>query len=191
MIELADLQGGVVRGYGQRFDVARHLFARVRDPDAARAFLAALADPVTTAQEWEGDRPATTLNVALSFRALQALRVAPHILDGFPPEFRAGMAARAERLGDEPGTWAPELRALEVLLVIHAQDEATLLVESERWERELGEGGLELAHAQDAALLGDAREHFGFTDGFSQPAIEGVAREHVPGQGIPYKRVPW
>jgi Dyp-type peroxidase family len=191
MIELADLQGGVVRGYGQRFDVARHLFARVRDPDAARAFLAALADPVTTAQEWEGDRPATTLNVALSFRALQALRVAPHILDGFPPEFRAGMAARAERLADEPQTWAPELRDLEVLLVIHAQDQATLRAESERWERELGEGGLELAHAQDAALLGDAREHFGFTDGFSQPAIEGVAREHVPGQGIPYKRVPW
>lgn len=191
MIELADLQGGVVRGYGQRFGVARHLFARVRDPDAARAFLAAIADPVTTAQEWEGDRPATTLNVALSFRALQALRVAPHVLDGFPPEFRAGMAARAEHLADEPDTWAAELRDLEVLLVIHAQDEATLLAESERWERELGEGGLELAHAQDAALLGDAREHFGFTDGFSQPAIEGVAREHVPGQGIPYKRVPW
>ena len=57
MIELADLQGGVVRGYGPRFGVARHLFARVRDPDAARAFLAAIADPVTTAQEWEGERP--------------------------------------------------------------------------------------------------------------------------------------
>jgi Dyp-type peroxidase family len=191
MIDLADLQGGVVRGYGQHFDVARHLFARVRDPDAARAFLAAVAHPVTTAQEWEGERPATTLNVALSFRALQALRLAPHILDGFPAEFRAGMAARAERLADEPDTWDPELRDLEVLLVIHAQDEAALVAESARWERELGEGGLELAHAQDAALLGDAREHFGFTDGFSQPAIEGVAREHVPGQGIPYKRVPW
>jgi Dyp-type peroxidase family len=191
MIELADLQGGVVRGYGQRFGFAHHLFARVRDPGAARAFLAALADPVTTAQEWEGDRPATTLNVALSFRALQALGLAAHILDGFPAEFRAGMAARADRLADEPDTWAAELRDLEVLLVIHAQEEATLLAESERWERELGDGGLELALAQDAALLGDAREHFGFTDGFSQPAIEGVAREDVPGQGIPYKRVPW
>jgi Dyp-type peroxidase family len=191
MIELADLQGGVVRGYGQRFGVARHLFARVRDPDAARAFLAAIADPVTTAQEWEGERPATTLNVALSFRALQALRLAPHILDGFPAEFRAGMAARAELLADEPDTWDAELRDLEVLLVLHAQDEAALVADSARWERELGEGGLELAHAQDAALLGDAREHFGFTDGFSQAAIEGVAREDVPGQGIRHKRVPW
>ena len=190
MIERADLQGGVVRSYGQRFGVARHLFARVRDPDAARAFLADLAEPVTTAQDWE-ERPPTTLNVALSFRALQALRMPAAVLDGFPEEFRVGMAARADRLADDPDTWEDDLRDLEVLLVVHAQDDAALATESGRWERQLRDGGLELTHAEDAALLGGAREHFGFTDGFSQPAIEGVAREHVPGQGIPYKRVPW
>jgi Dyp-type peroxidase family len=189
VIELADLQGGIVRGYGPRFGVARHLLARVRDPDAARRLLAALADPVTTAEEWEGGRPLTTLNVALSFRALQALRVPAAILDGFPPEFRAGMAARADRLADDPQGW--QLRDLEVLLVVHAQTDAALIAEAERWEREIAGGGLELTHAEEAALLGGAREHFGFTDGFSQPAIEGGAREEVPGQGIPYKRHPW
>jgi Dyp-type peroxidase family len=188
VIELADLQGGIVRGYGPRFGVARHLFARVRDPDAARRFLAQLADPITTAEEWEGGRPQTTLNVALSFRALQALRVPPAILDGFPAEFRAGMAARADRLADDPQSW--QLRDLEVLLVIHAQTEAALIAEAQRWEREMPSGGLELVHAEHAALLGGAREHFGFTDGFSQPAIEGGPREEVPGQGIPYKRHP-
>ena len=183
MIELADLQGGVVRGYGSAFCVARHLFARVHEPRDARAFLAGLADPVTTAQEWEGGRPATTLNVALSLRALQALGLPAAILDGFPPDFRDGMAARADRLGDDPSTWDPELRDLEVLLVVHAQGPEELAAECARRERELR--GLELTHSQDAALLGDdARVHFGFTDGFSQPAIEGVAREDVPGQGI-------
>jgi Dyp-type peroxidase family len=182
VIDLADLQGGIVRGYGSAFRVARHLFARVRDAEAARAFIAALADPVTTAQEWEGDRPATTLNVALSFRALQALGLPERVLDGCPPDFREGMEARAQRLGDDPRTWDPELRDVEVLLVVHAQSPEALAAECERWENELL--GLEVTHAQDAALLGEAREHFGFTDGFSQPAIEGVAREDVPGQGV-------
>jgi Dyp-type peroxidase family len=192
VIEVADLQGGVVRGYGQRFGHARHLFARVREPRAARAFLASLADPVTTEEEWAG-HPDTTLNVALSHRALAALELPAWILDGFPDDVREGMAARADRLGDDPRTWESGLRDLEVLLVVHAQSAGALEDEAGRWERALGaEGsGLEPAHVQPAALLGRQREHFGFTDGFSQPAIEGVAREHVRGQGIPYKRVPW
>jgi Dyp-type peroxidase family len=192
VIDAADLQGGIVRGYGGRFGFARHLFARVREPLAARAFLAALADPVTTEEEW-AQHPATTLNVALSFRALAALELPRWILDGFPQEVREGMAARAERLGDDPGSWDDELRDLEVLVVVHAQSAEALAAEAGRWEGALrAEGsGLELVHAQEAALLGEQREHFGFTDGFSQPAIEGVAREDIRGQGIPYKRAPW
>jgi Dyp-type peroxidase family len=192
MIDVADLQGGIVRGYGQRFGFARHLFARITDPVTARMFLAAMADPVTTEEEWAG-HPRTTLNVALSFRALQKLGLPTAILDRFPDEFRAGMAARADRLGDEPAGWDDDLRDLEVLLVVHAQSERDLAEEGEGWERALhrGDHGLRLAHVQEAGLLGAQREHFGFTDGFSQPAIEGVAREDVRGQGIPYKRPPW
>ena len=136
MIDVADLQGGIVRGYGQRFGFARHLFARVREPRAARAFLAALADPVTTEEEWAG-HPETTLNVALSHRALAALELPAWILDGFPAEVRDGMAARAERLGDDPGTWERDLRDLEVLLVVHAQSAEALEAEAGRWERAL------------------------------------------------------
>ncbi len=192
MIEVAELQGGIVRGYGGRFSFARHLFARVREPRAARAFLAALADPVTTEEEW-AQHPATTLNVALSFRALTALELPAWILDGFPEEVRDGMASRAERLGDDPATWEDDLHELEVLLVVHAQSAEALEAEAGRWELEVaaGDSGLELVHVQPAGLLGEQREHFGFTDGFSQPAIEGVAREDIRGQGIPYKRAPW
>jgi Dyp-type peroxidase family len=192
MIDARDLQGGIVRGYGMRFAFARHLFARVREPAPARLFLAAIAGPVTTEEEW-AQRPATTLNVALSFRALEALEVPPAILDGFPPEFRCGMAHRADRLGDDPRSWDDELRDLEVLLVVHAQSAEALAEEAEGWERALdrGDHGLELAHAQDAALLGKQREHFGFTDGFSQPAIEGIAREEIRGQGILERRRRW
>ncbi|HEX7298755.1 MAG TPA: Dyp-type peroxidase, partial [Solirubrobacteraceae bacterium] len=166
---------------------------RVCEPKTARAFLAAVAEPITTEQEWGEARPPTTLNVALSFKALAALGLPARLLDAFPAEFRAGMASRAELLADDPATWDDELRDLELLFIVHAQSDAALAGEAERWERELAaeDSGLQLTHAQPAALLGDAREHFGFTDGFSQPAIEGVAREDVPGQGIPYRRPSW
>jgi Dyp-type peroxidase family len=191
MIDVADLQGGIVRGYGRRFGFARHLFARIREPASARMFLSAMAGPVTTEEEWAG-HPPTTLNVALSFRALEALGLPAALLDRFPPEFRCGMAHRAERLGDDPRTWDDDLRDLEVLLVVHAQSAQALAEECAGWERALdrGDHGLQLAHVQEAGLLGEQREHFGFTDGFSQPAIEGVAREEIRGQGIPYRRRP-
>jgi Dyp-type peroxidase family len=197
MIDFADLQGGIVRSYGRHFPIARHLFARVREPAGARRLLAGLADSgrVTSAHDWGADRPATTLNLALSFRALEALGLSARLLDGFPSEFRRGMAHRADRLADDPRTWEDDLRDLEVLLVVHAQSEPALTDAVDRLRDELAgaQSGLELTHVEEAALLGDdAREHFGFTDGFSQPAIEGVvARAAVPGQGILEKRVGW
>jgi deferrochelatase/peroxidase EfeB len=194
VIDAAQLQGGIVRGYGGRFGFARHLFARVVDAGQARAFLAGLADPVTTDEEWVGGHPQATLNVALSFRALAALGLPGAMLDRFPEEFRLGMDARADRLADDPSSWEEALRAPEVLLVVHAQTATALDDEAGRWEAAIaGPGsGLQLVLAQPAALLDRGeREHFGFTDGFSQPAIEGVAREDVDGQGIPYRRPSW
>jgi Dyp-type peroxidase family len=44
---------------------------------------------------------------------------------------------------------------------------------------------------QPAAALGGNREHFGFSDGFAQPAIEGDGVQATPGQGTPEKRGRW
>jgi Dyp-type peroxidase family len=193
VIEASDLQGGILRGYG--FPVACHLFARVCEAPTARAFLAGLADPVTTEEEWD-ERPATTLNVALSFRALRELALPESILGGFAPEFRAGMAAREKPLGDDADDFDRELRELEVLLVIYAATSDALAAEVARWRGALAapDSGLELTHVQPAGLLEGRREHFGFADGFSQPAIEGGPREGIRGQGVPYRRwprLPW
>ena len=193
MIDVADLQGGIVRGYGQRFGFARHLFARVREPRAARAFLAALADPVTTEEEWAG-HPATTLNVALSFRALAALELPAWILDGFPAEVRDGHGGARRAARRRPGHVGATSCA-------SSRSSSSCTPRAPRRSRpRRGAGSASCAragqrararHVQAAGLLGEQREHFGFTDGFSQPAIEGVAREDVRGQGIPYKRAPW
>jgi Dyp-type peroxidase family len=190
-LERDDIQGGVLRGYRQ-LDHAAYLFARVRDAGAARRALAALADPVQAEAEWDG--PDAVLNVALSFRALERLGLPPAVLRTFPRAFREGMAARRVELDDDHEAWQPELSELELLLTIHARGEAALEAEAARWRAWLAEAGhgLEAVHEEQAAVLdGDQREHFGFTDGFGQPAIEGVARRQIRGQGTPIRWRPW
>jgi Dyp-type peroxidase family len=190
-LELDDIQGGVLRGYNHGH--ARYLFARVAEAPAARAFLAALGDPVTTAAEWDA-KPPTTLNVALSHRALQRLGLPASVLRTFPQAFREGMAARRGALLDDHDAWQTELRDVEVLLSMHAATEADADAEAARWWARLAErdSGLERVHEERAAVLDDdQREHFGSTDGFGQPAIEGVARDQIRGQGTPFRWRPW
>lgn len=189
MIDTGELQGGMLRGYNH--PVAHFLFARVRDAGAARATLAALAADVTPERTWRGPKPSTTLNVWLSHRALCALDLPRATLDGFPEEFRLGMAARAPELGDDPEAYDAPLRALEVVLSIQADGREALQAETARRAAQLDAGGLEVHGGQDAGLLDGRREHFGFTDGFSNPAVAGFARESVPGQGVPYRRLPF
>ncbi|MEA2246324.1 MAG: hypothetical protein QOH46_853 [Solirubrobacteraceae bacterium] len=203
-LERDDIQGNVLRGYG--FSFARYVVARVREPAAARRWLAAQADPVTSDAEWDAE-PSPAYNVALSFAGLRALGLPGRILDTFPAEFRDGMALRAAELGDvgagAPERWEKGLRKddVHVLLTLSGSDGRAVAREAGRLGEAMAEHGLDVATEQDAALLADAqapdrrersrREHFGFTDGFGQPAIAGVARDGVPGQGVAVRRRPW
>jgi Dyp-type peroxidase family len=188
-----DIQGNVLRGYG--FPLARYLFARVREPAPARRWLAAQADPVTAEREWDRE-PSPARNVALSFAGLEALRLPAHVLDSFPEDFRHGMAARARQLGDvgaaAPERWQADLRpgTLHVLVTLAGRDGPALEEAAGRVRAEMAANGLEPGAHQCAALLEANREHFGFTDGFGQPAIAGV-RDGTPGQGVPIRRRPW
>src|SRR4051794_41485165 len=62
---------------------------------------------------WE-EKPAETLNVAVSHAGLRALGVRDELLASFPEEFRAGMAGRAGGVGATndiaPGTRAEGAR---------------------------------------------------------------------------------
>src|SRR5688500_2692281 len=124
-LELADIQGGILRGYGYPF--ATYLTIRTTGDDAARGWLAALADDVTTAEPWTAGKPEIAVNVAVTATGLEALGVP---LDEFPDEFCAGTAERASRLGDDgdnaPGSWEDGLRGVgegHVLMTIAARRE--------------------------------------------------------------------
>jgi Dyp-type peroxidase family len=169
------------------------------EPERARAWFAGLLDHVTTAAPWARGKPLTTLNVAVTAAGLRALGVSAEIVGTFATEFRAGMSARAKLLGDV-GTSAPErweqglgTGDAHVLLTINARergDHRRALAKMKAAMKAAG-GQIAVLFQQDAELLGAAREHFGFADGFAQPAIAGASEDKVAGGGIPESDGRW
>src|SRR6476646_9038440 len=97
-LDLADIQGGILHPRPSPY-VGTYLLLRIDDRSDGRELLRRLSDVVTAAADWTPDRDAW-LNVALTYRGLEALGVPAASLATFASEFREGMAARADRLGD-------------------------------------------------------------------------------------------
>ena len=199
-MDLADIQGDILRAYGNDYDCTTYAFVRIDcAPQQARAWFSGLLDHVTTAETWApGEKPVTTLNVGVTATGLRALGVADKVVGTFSHEFRDGMATRNTLLGDigpsDPKTWEPGLGAGEahVLLTINA-------MQTSDHQRALGKmrdamdaaGGLTIVHQEDTELLPGSREHFGYADGFAQPAIEGTSDDKARGGGVPLKGGGW
>jgi Dyp-type peroxidase family len=115
----------------------------------------------------------------------------------FPEEFRQGMAARAEVLGDtganHPDNWAGGLASsdLHAIVILFAADE----VERARCVMEHNKF---IAQCRDVEVLSSldleavppfiyAHDHFGYRDRLSQPVIEGTGEVPTPGSGPPLK----
>jgi len=183
-LELADIQAATLRPRPSPYAGA-YILVRVDDRRDGRELLRRVIPAVTTAADRVDPATQATFAVALTYSGLAALGVPQESLDSFPEEFRQGMAARAEHLGDV-GDSAPE-----------------------RWEEPLGSGDVHIAFAalapdadaRDAVLAtaraavadlagvtpiwrqdmyaqaGD-RTSFGFKDGISHPAVAGSG---IPG----------
>jgi deferrochelatase/peroxidase EfeB len=179
-LDLADVQGLIVRGY--TMPRARHLLLRIDTPGVARGLLASLVDgsagrpQVTTGAPWAG-KPECCLNVAITFAGLTALDLPADSLASFPEEFATGAAARAERVGDvgtsAPEHWLPVFTdpGLHLVVSLFGQDDAAV----DRATTDVLAGtspGLTEIGRLDAALLDGRVDHFGYVDGISQPTIE-------------------
>jgi Dyp-type peroxidase family len=199
-LDSADIQGDILRPYGAPYECASHAFVSIDCPAAqAREWLRDVRDHVTTAAPWPaGHKPTTTLNVAMTATGLAALGVAPERIAEFSTEFRAGLAGRAAQLGfvgvADPARWEAGLGTgqAHVLLVIKARS-------PQEHQRALGKmeaamaavGGLRVVHQQDTRVLDGGQEHFGFSDGFAQPVIEGVDGPAPPDGGTPMADGSW
>ena len=172
-VELDDVQGLVRSGYGGL--TACFLLLRVKDPAAARAWLARA--PVTSAVRTDRLHE-QALHVAFTSEGLRALGVAPDVCAEFSAEFVAGMAsdpARARRLGDvgasDPGgwRWGTGARTPHVAVLLYAGPGRLAA-----WEREVeaqcAAGFERIERLSTSATQGP--EPFGFADGISQPKID-------------------
>lgn len=227
-LNLHDIQGNVVRGYGRYgFPYARYIFFVVRDECAGRRFVTALTPSVTTAAPWsvDGDvenglaRPNATVNIAFTYAGLKHLGLPRKSLSSFPAEFSMGMKARKDILGDDgasaPEHWDPVWQdddSLHMMVWINAQDKAAL----EKHYNEItlslqatnggvvqltghrGDNGATDLPYQDAAALFDSegkptsKEHFGYTDGISNPFFKGTGKNNAfaVGAGKPTDAAP-
>jgi Dyp-type peroxidase family len=174
------------------------------------------ADGRAAPGDLQGLPPGTTdaphVSVAFTFSGLEKLRVPDDHLYAFPDEFRQGARKRSVDNGDIGDSaserWIEHFGTGDVLLVVHAVDAAA---RDELVERLLTDvnGGMTTLHDLPAARLGSEqpfsdegvprvprvtcnttpdREPFGFADGCSQPAIEGVHDNPIGGGA--YVRVP-
>jgi Dyp-type peroxidase family len=190
-LELADIQGNVLRPYG--FQQAAFLFVRVDDADAGRAWLAQRADEVTSAAPWTDGKPEVTLNVRLTGAGLSALGVPEDVIETFSDAFREGMAARAGLLGDAaanaPSEWEAGLGTgdAHVLLRVDAQDADRLEREVERLVESV-EGVGAIVNEQRSAYLPSGRNHFGYIEGAGAVAVRGDGLTPNRGEGVPE---PW
>jgi Dyp-type peroxidase family len=193
-LDLTDIQGDILRAYGNDYDVTTYLFFRIDDARGGRAWLRELLPRVTTAEPWpQRTKPAAHLNIAVSAAGVRALGAGEPADLGFSKEFCAGMRASADVLGDrgpsDPGAWEEQLRnaELHVLATVNALDDGPLNDELDRLrESAQRAGGVDVSYTQPAKLLPKVREHFGFGDGFAQPAVDGVegAQERADGGGV-------
>jgi Dyp-type peroxidase family len=187
-IDLADIQGNVLRGY--TMPAAAYLFLRVVDVPLACDLMQRMLPQVVTAAPWRSP-PATALNVAFTFAGLSALGLPDAALASFPAVFREGMAARASRLGDRgpssPEHWEAGLGTgdAHVLVTVYAVDAEHLRAALAQVLAADTEHGVELVHLQRAQALAGGRDHFGFFDGIAQPAVAGSGVAPRPGDGQP------
>jgi Dyp-type peroxidase family len=185
-LDLDDVQGLVVRGYG-RLPHACYVLLRVADPDAARALVRRWADDVTPAAVSPRDH---ARHLAMTAGGVAALTGRPARDLGFAEPFCTGMATpyRSRLLGDvgtnAPDTWAwggPSTPVVDVALLLYADTEDRLAQLGSVAAEEAAAGGFEVVTVLGTSELSD-REHFGFHDGISQPRIAGLGAAGARGE---------
>jgi Dyp-type peroxidase family len=177
----------------------RYEFLSFGSAEAGRAWLTEVLPTVKSSAEAgtsiaQDDRWVT---VAFTWNGLRALGMDEASLATFPFEFRCGMVARAEVLGDtganHPVHWlgglaSPDLHAIVILFARTAEAKNRCQSEHDKLlARCPGVHVLSSLDLEATPPFDHAHDHFGYRDRLSQPVIEGSGEVPTPGSGTPLK----
>jgi Dyp-type peroxidase family len=177
----------------------RYEFLSFDDPAGGRMWLARILDKVQSAKDAGATFASNNrwVTVAFTWNGLKALGLDIPFLESFPPEFKQGMVARAEILGDTganaPEHWTAEMASpdLHAIVILFARDaEERVRCEGEHKKLLLECPGVRVLSSLDLEATPPfdyAHDHFGYRDRLSQPVIEGSGEEPTPGSGGPLK----
>lgn len=197
MLELDDIQHILLTRTPAM--TGRYEFLSFGNPAGGRAWLSGLLDRVQSAADVRAtmDSVQRWITLAFTWNGLRALGVPEDSLATFPDEFREGMAARADILGDtgdnHPGNWAgglagDDLHAIAILFArTDAEHQRATAVHAEHVARCPGVRVLSFLDLNATPPFNYAHDHFGFRDRLSQPVIEGSGEDPTPGSGAPLK----
>ena len=173
----------------------RYEFLSFRNAAGGRAWLSAILEKVHSAKAMREavNEDKRWVSVAFTWNGLRALGVDETSLATFPEEFRQGMVARAEILGDtdanRPENWvdntaSPNLHAIVILFARDPAERGRCQSEHKKLLAECeGVEALSCLDLEAVPPFGYPHDHFGYRDRLSEPAIEGSGEEPRPGFG--------
>lgn len=194
--DLEDIQGNILGGFKQ--DSQTFLFFTIPQGCRVKHWLGEISEDIASSaqvlannREFKArarktggnpDANAVFLNVALTQKGLAAIGVSDADLAAMPEDFRQGMRARAELIGDvdgsAPANWVGRFAHEDphVALILAADDEHRHHELVLHHLALAASHGLQLMHLQTGHTRVDqpGHEHFGFKDGISQPGVRGV-----------------
>jgi len=182
-IDIKDIQGIVLKGYGSMINV-RYCLLKIEDAKRAKIWLDEIVSKIS-----DGDHSPemASLNIAFTFHGLKALGLKDANLRNFGREFREGMATphRQRILGDfdtsAPTEWrwggfardGKSEENLHILLMVFGKNIEVLNEFYTELEGQFLSKGISIIENLDGQINKDSKEHFGFRDGIAQPVIAG------------------
>jgi len=188
-LELSEIQAYLIKDY-KDMGCSKYYLLQVTNKNEAKRFIESLADEITNVYSAIYD---TCLNIGFTSQGLKALGLVEENMKSFSREFREGMFTehRQRLLGDfdssDPKNWewgGPKINAetnessnvpidnVHVIMMVFGKNETI----TDNYFNKLQErfnSGLKKVHILKGNPLPGDREHFGFKDGISQPAIIG------------------